>query len=42
VTGQAPDRFDLDQGPAGVDRCFCKPLNPDVLLGELNKEFGKV
>jgi carbon storage regulator CsrA len=42
VTGHAPDRFDLDQGPAGVDRWFRKPLNPEVLLGELHKELGKV
>jgi two-component system, OmpR family, response regulator len=39
VTAHAPDRFDLDQGPGGVDRWFRKPLNPEVLLGELNKEL---
>ena len=41
ATGHAPYRFDLDQGPASVDRWFRKPLNPEVLLGELIKELGR-
>jgi carbon storage regulator CsrA len=37
VTGHAPDEFDLDQGPAGVDRWFQKPVDPSVLLHDLTE-----
>jgi carbon storage regulator CsrA len=37
VTGHAPDEFDLDQGPAGVDRWFQKPVDPAVLLHDLTE-----
>jgi carbon storage regulator CsrA len=40
VTGGAPEQFDLGSGPAGVDRWFCKPLDPASLLNELKQELG--
>ncbi len=39
VTGADPRRFDLPQGPAGVDRWFAKPLNTQALLHELHREL---
>jgi two-component system, OmpR family, response regulator len=39
VTGSAPDDFDLDRGPAGIDRWFQKPLDPSVLLHDLKEEL---
>ena len=40
VTGSAPDDFDLDRGPAGIDRWFQKPLDPSVLLHDLKEELN--
>jgi carbon storage regulator CsrA len=37
VTGHAPEEFDLDQGPAGVDRWFQKPVDPSALLHDLTE-----
>jgi two-component system, OmpR family, response regulator len=39
VTGHTPDQFQLDSGPAGVNRWFRKPITPELLLRELNREF---
>jgi carbon storage regulator CsrA len=39
VTGADPQRFNLPQGPDGVDRWFPKPINPEALLRELNREL---
>ncbi|HWG46091.1 MAG TPA: response regulator [Gemmataceae bacterium] len=39
VTGSAPGDFDLDRGPAGIDRWFQKPLDPSALLHDLKKEL---
>jgi carbon storage regulator CsrA len=36
LSGHSSDRFDLPRGPAGVDRWFAKPLNPQELLKELH------
>jgi len=35
VTGAAVEQFGLSEGPAGIDRWFRKPINPEVLLREL-------
>jgi carbon storage regulator CsrA len=37
VSGHAPERFRLDQGPARVDRWFRKPINPEALLHDLSE-----
>lgn len=39
VTGSAPDEFELPQGPGGIDRWFRKPLNPSMLLHDLEQEL---
>lgn len=38
VTGGAVEQFGLDEGPSGIDRWFRKPLNPEALLRELERE----
>ncbi len=40
VTGADPSRFNLPEGPGGIDRWFHKPLNPEALLAELKRELG--
>jgi carbon storage regulator CsrA len=40
VTGHSPDEYDLARGPAGIDRWFCKPIDPVVLLRALNQELS--
>jgi carbon storage regulator CsrA len=39
VTAHAPDEFDLQRGPAGVDRWCRKPFDPGALLHELQQEL---
>jgi CheY-like chemotaxis protein len=39
VTGHLPEEFDLDIGPAGIDRWFHKPLDPAILLRDLRNEL---
>ena len=39
VTGHLPDEFNLARGPEGVDRWFCKPLDPAALVRDLNAEL---
>lgn len=36
VTGAPVEQFGLDEGPAGIDVWLRKPLNPEVLLRELD------
>jgi len=38
VSGRSPAEFGLKTGRTGIDRWFPKPLNPEVLLRELNHE----
>lgn len=38
VTGHSPEKFPTIR--AGVDRWFCKPLNPAILVRALSKELG--
>jgi carbon storage regulator CsrA len=39
ISGYPPSQFNLD--PGGVDRWFRKPLNPELLLGDLRRELGE-
>jgi len=39
VTGHCPDEYDFDEGSGGIDRWFSKPIDPVVLLRELNQEL---
>jgi carbon storage regulator CsrA len=39
VTGHCPDEYDFDVGSGGIDRWFSKPIDPVVLLRELNQEL---
>jgi CheY-like chemotaxis protein len=36
VTGHLPGEYDLPSGPAGIDRWFQKPIDPTVLMRDLN------
>ncbi len=40
VTGHQPEEFDLEQGPAGVNRWFHKPFDPNELLQDLSEELN--
>jgi DNA-binding response OmpR family regulator len=42
VTGRLPDEFDLENGPAGIDRWFHKPLDPSALVRDLDRELCHV
>jgi len=39
VSGHAPEEFDLEFGPHGIDRWFQKPLDPAALVHELAEEL---
>jgi carbon storage regulator CsrA len=39
VTGRAPEEFDLECGPGGVDEWFQKPLDPAALLQGLTERL---
>jgi carbon storage regulator CsrA len=40
VSGHTPDEYDIVTGPAGIDRWFHKPLDPTILLQDLNQELA--
>ena len=40
VSGHRPDELGLECGPAGVDRWFRKPFDPDALLHDLHEELN--
>ncbi len=40
LTGLNRDRFDVENGPQGIDRWFRKPLNPETLLRELRENLS--
>jgi carbon storage regulator CsrA len=42
VTASAPETFDLQRGPQGVDRWFQKPFDPCVLLEDMASELQSV
>jgi carbon storage regulator CsrA len=39
VSGHLPSEFDLESGPAGIDRWFHKPFDPAALLHDLTEEL---
>jgi carbon storage regulator CsrA len=39
VSGHVPEEFDLTEGPAGVNRWFHKPIDPTVLVRNVNEEL---
>ncbi len=39
LTGADIEKFDLAEGPGGIDRWFRKPLDPQVLLRELEQKL---
>jgi carbon storage regulator CsrA len=41
VSGHDPEEFNLGQGPAGVDRWFQKPVDPDHLVHDVNEELDR-
>jgi carbon storage regulator CsrA len=41
VSGHAPAEYDLARGPAGVDRWFQKPIDPEELLRRVEQELGE-
>lgn len=41
VTGHLPEEFGLAGGPAGIDRWFCKPLDPAALIRDLSQELDQ-
>jgi carbon storage regulator CsrA len=40
VTGHSADEYDLPRGPGGVDCWFRKPVDPAVLVQELDRELA--
>jgi len=40
VSGISPGELRLESGPAGVDRWFPKPVNPNTLVQALNRELA--
>jgi carbon storage regulator CsrA len=41
ITGLSPSEAKVQVGPNGVDRWFTKPIRPDVLIAEINRELHK-
>ena len=39
VTGASPESVDVENGPMGVDRWFRKPIRPDKLVREIDREL---
>jgi carbon storage regulator CsrA len=42
VSATPPKRFGVTTGPGGIDRWFCKPLDPRELVRQLDSELGSV
>ena len=42
VSATPPKRFGVKTGPGGIDRWFCKPLDPRELVRQLDSELGSV
>jgi CheY-like chemotaxis protein len=40
VSGYPPDQFGLSPTSGGFNRWFQKPLDPEILLKELNRELA--
>lgn len=41
VSGSTPEKSSVQIGPSGVDRWFNKPIRPDALVGEINRELAQ-
>jgi CheY-like chemotaxis protein len=41
VSGHDPAEYDLARGPAGIDRWFQKPIDPQELLHRVEQELGE-
>jgi carbon storage regulator CsrA len=39
VSGHAAEEYDLGRGPGGIDRWFCKPIDPEGLIRDLEREL---
>ncbi len=39
VSGHAAEEYDLGRGPAGIDRWFSKPVDPEGLIRDLRREL---
>lgn len=39
ISGTSPERLGIPVGPAGVDRWFQKPINPEMLVREISREL---
>src|SRR5580704_13979449 len=42
VSATPPKRFGVKTGPGGIDRWFCKPLDPRELVRQLDSELGAI
>ena len=40
VSGHAAEEYDLGRGPGGIDRWFCKPIDPTELIRDLERELA--
>jgi carbon storage regulator CsrA len=41
VSGHTADEYDLGRGPGGIDRWFCKPVDPEGLIRDLERELDQ-
>jgi CheY-like chemotaxis protein len=41
VSGHAAEEYDLGRGPGGIDRWFCKPIDPEGLIHDLERVLGQ-
>ena len=39
VSGHTPDEYAFAGGRSGIDRWFCKPVDPDALIHDVNQEL---
>jgi carbon storage regulator CsrA len=39
VSGSTPEQCGLDRGPGGIDRWFCKPVDPNALIQDLEHDL---
>jgi CheY-like chemotaxis protein len=41
ISGSSPAQFGITVGPHGIDRWFPKPVNPELLVRELNRDLAR-
>jgi carbon storage regulator CsrA len=39
VSGHMPEEYNLGRGPGGIDRWFCKPIDPAELIRDLERDL---